>query len=273
MGVVIPNHYLDKFKSDHTHKEFIVDPNPNIAKKFEKIEFAKEQVYPKGILSFKKSSSVFEFPFASDNRGFAVYNDWVDFNLKENHTIHSVVNSSNETFVVGEIVSYKKIESKMKWDINHFFIRDDGMILARSVNCNHVEDVNCLVHPLPILKTEEYIMVGETLKVSASEIGHTMLRMKLNESDLAFKKESVKTEDGSELKLGDPFYSVTDSFEIVTSNFVGELISGRSFLKQENAEKFADDNKPMFSKKQISDASDYDMKSTYLLIDKDKLGF
>ncbi len=90
--------------------------------------------------------------------------------------------------------------------------------------------------------------------------------------DEVHPKQVLKTTDEYELELMDRFYSVTDSFEIATSNFTGNnIVAGRSFKNEYNAIKWIEENKPIFSKKQLREYSDYMPDDRYILIDRTKL--
>ncbi len=136
--------YWEHFKSEHYKKEFIVDANPNITKKFEKIEFdlpPKEREYPKGIIAFSYNG----IPHFPHNKAID-YQLWCKWHFSQTSSeIHSVTNSSDETLTIGQETNHGKISSiKIENDI--LVVYCDGFSWLYVVD---------EVHPKQVLKTEK----------------------------------------------------------------------------------------------------------------------
>lgn len=137
--------------------------------------------------------------------------------------IHQVKRTSdNEVFTVGDKVEYKQKSSYGSWIIDNFFVRRDKKLLARNQNniiCEYIDDISKVQEPL------------------------------------------FTTEDGYDVYEGEKCYVVCTSNEL---SFVPyNVFNTKPFLndndfvhfkKKENAEKWIEDNKPQYSKKDIQDA-------------------
>lgn len=178
-----------------------------------------ETIYPAGIIGFteKGASGRSMWPLEDTHN----YQDWVRVHLKLGHVIRVVKNGEGEVFAIGDEVNYKTeyggLRNVIVWKIDHFFIRDDNIILARSQNCHNVEDINTIVRP-----------VKKTL-----------------------------TEDSFEINNGDFLFCV-ENFEIIQRNIDPKKLihhpNIKIFKEKSNVEKYVEDNKPIYSKKEIRDA-------------------
>ena len=130
--------------------------------------------------------------------------------------------SDNEDFSIGDKVTYNYKANYAPWIIDNFLLRSDGKILARSKSnsiCEIVSEIKKATDPLFV------------------------------------------TEDNVEIFEGDtPFlWKVTDDFDIVYDHYeITEgykfFIKGRTFSTREAAKKWIDENKPIYSKKEIQEA-------------------
>lgn len=214
---------IEKFKKENLHPSFCgVQEFISKVEKFKEKYAAKKTVYPDGILQFKtERGATIDY---ETNKSYNVsYQRFVSQSINSNYHIYSVKNSSGEVLTVRDSVN---ILDQYKGEVSSFSIYDNKIIVH--TKGNGLMPFSDYVHPLP-------------------------------------KAEVPKTADGYEIVANEIYLSVKDNFEII-------LISGGSFKKDDNrlkrtfllkssAEKFIEDNKPRYSKKQILDAipslSDY----------------
>lgn len=124
----------------------------------------------------------------------------------------------DEDFSIGDRVTYNYKANYASWIIDNFLLRSDGKILARSNN-NYICEIIS-----EIKKAPEVLFV---------------------------------TEDGIEIFEGDSYFRVRlDTLEILKSNenWVSSLKLIKYFSTKEAAEKYIDENKPKYSKKEIKEA-------------------
>jgi len=200
-------------------------------KQFKEKYYKKEVVYPDGVLRFDNSrlSNVFSEGSFFANIGGKEYQKWMSANIKEGNAIHSIKNSSGEVLVIGD-----KIDAFSEAPIINFDIYDAGdkdFILRAYINHEGVSgwwNIN-KIHPVKMLLTED----GHELKVSEGKryCGIVIDRKTFEVSNIDFPI--------------DCFAAIDD---ILNAYYL--------FHSTANAEKFAEENRPRFSKKQIKDAQE-----------------
>lgn len=126
--------------------------------------------------------------------------------------------SDGEIFTVGDKVEFAP-NPKYSFEIKEFFLRDDGILLARSKNCAAVEDVLTIQHAKESLyiTTDGKNLYNGTACYIVWEKNWTMMPGVFQERDY---QDSIKK---------------------------GEIF--KIFSDKENAEKYIEENKPPFSKK------------------------
>jgi hypothetical protein len=189
---------------------------------WEEIKEVKEE-FPK-IVSFRNKNSCACF-LLKDNGKFAYvsvdgFMGMDDLLKKPDFEIYQVATSPTETFTLGDRVTYNYKANYAPWIIDNFLLRSDGKILARSNNTSIVEYIS------EIKKVKEPIFV---------------------------------TEDNYEIFIKDSCHLINTSYWQLFENMVQtrDLILPswmKAFKDLEKAKKYLEENKPRFSKKQLTEA-------------------
>lgn len=128
-------------------------------------------------------------------------------------------------FTIGDLVNYNKKSNYGNWNINNFLFKDNK-ILARSENnciCEFIEDLKHVKTPLFI--TRDGVMIYENDKYWAVHLHELYVKNSI----------AINTVNGWNYSNGEYLL----------------------FATNEAAEKYVENNKPIYSKKQIIEALDY----------------
>lgn len=137
--------------------------------------------------------------------------------------------SDNVVFSVGDKVKYST--GSIKWNIDNFYIRKDGILLVRSKDCINVETISTIEH------CKEPLFLDE--------LGNEVF-----EGDKVFSvchKYNWEIEDNR---------SVNKASKFVQDNYK-EQAAWKFFKYKEDRDNYILENKPRFSKKQVLDALEW----------------
>lgn len=142
----------------------IIDALNNFMGKIDSVDEPKEQPkYPEGILSFKDGDTIFNH--INFNHP-VTYNQWVEAYMRLNIPIHSVKNSEEEVFTVGDEVEYiQKNDYYEKFNVGQFKI-DNGKFIMAATQSNprtawNIEFLTKVEPKKPLFKTEDGFDVFE----------------------------------------------------------------------------------------------------------------
>ena len=133
--------------------------------------------------------------------------------------IYQVAVSETEVFTLGDKVTYNYKANYAPWIVDNFLLRSDGKILARSKSNSICEIVS------EIKKAPELLFV---------------------------------TEDGIEKYIDEDFYYIGDAWNLCLTKCLykgdGDFSKFKTFHNIEAAQKYIDENEPIYSKKQVREA-------------------
>lgn len=131
-----------KFASDNLPNYYVT------ALDIKRFKQSKQKQYPPGILSFRLKPSQGIYTLQKNGKYGATIEDSQTAYRELRHLITDTrnyeiwsVQNGDEILTVGDEVYYQKL-SNPNWRIDEFYITHDMRLLARSLSCDHVEEIN-----------------------------------------------------------------------------------------------------------------------------------